>query len=207
MTAIAVVQNLILLPLNVYWLLAGAGLLPIMATFLVSKVVAAGLALAVFHARVSPFACLSTGGLLARLWRVSAPFGIAAQMPAIRLDILLLSKMTSFGVLGLYSAGSKIAELLLVFPLAFYLTMVPRGGRSRACRPRPEGSSGRALRPGIPLDVAVIGLAEPILRLVYGVAFVVAAPVLRIQTTVFLLTTVDAVLMMVCRATGFQGKD
>ena len=80
MTAIAVVQNLILLPLNVYWLLAGAGLLPIMATFVVAKVVAAGLALAVFHARVSPFACLSTGGLLARLWRVSAPFGIATQM-------------------------------------------------------------------------------------------------------------------------------
>jgi len=94
-----------------------------------------------------------------------------------------------------------------VFPLAFYLMMVLRGGRSRAWRPRPEGSSGRVLRLGIPLDVAVIGLAEPILRLVYGVAFVVAAPVLRIQTTVFLLTTVDAVLMMVCRAAGFRGKD
>src|SRR5262245_7241771 len=108
MTAIAVV-------LNVYWVLAGAGLLRIVATFVVAKVVAAGLALAVVHARVSPFACLSTGGFLARLWRVSAPFGIATQMPAISLDILLLSKMSSFGVLGLYSAGSKIAELLLVF--------------------------------------------------------------------------------------------
>ncbi len=212
MTAIAVVENLILLPLNVYWVLAGAGLLPIVATFVAAKVVAAGLALAVVHARVSPLRLPLDRGLLARLWRVSAPFGIAAQMPAIRLDILLLSKMTSFGVLGLYSAGSKIAELLLVFPLAFYLTMLPRvanglaGGAEPAARDL-KGPLAWYFALVIPLGVAVIGLAEPILRLVYDVAFVVAAPVLRVQTTAFLLTTVDAMLMMVCRAAGFQGKD
>ena len=212
MTAIGVAENLILLPLNVYWVLAEAGLLPIVATIVAAKAVAAGLALAVVHARVSPLRLPIERGLLWRLWRVSAPFGIAAQMPAIRPDILLLSKMTSFGVLGLYSAGSKIAELLLMFPMAFYLTMLPRVAGGLTEGPEPRTAELRSALAWyfalvIPLGVGVIGLAAPILRLVYGDAFVVAAPVLRIQTAAFLLTTVDAMLMMVCRAAGFQGAD
>jgi O-antigen/teichoic acid export membrane protein len=55
--------------------------------------------------------------------------------------------------------------------------------------------------------VGVIGLAEPIVRLVYGAAFLAAVPLLQIQTTAFLLTTLDAMLMMICRATGFQRAD
>src|SRR5206468_9800378 len=118
---------------------------------------------------------------------------------------LLLSKLTTFGTLGLYAAASKVAELLLMFPMAFYLTMLPRVAGDLAQKPEPQvarwnGALAWYFAVVIPVGIGVIGLAEPILRLVYGGEFVPAVPVLRVETVAFLLPPVDALLMMICRA-------
>ncbi len=212
MMAVGVTETAIVLPLNAYWIVTGAGLLPIVATLVAAKTIASGLAFALVHWRVTPARTALERRTFQQLWRVSMPFGVAAQLPALRFDVFLLSKLSSFEMLGLYAAASKIAELLLMFPMAFYLTMLPRVAGDLAERPTPRTDRFTEALTWyyalvIPLGIGGIGLAEPIIRFLYGTAFVVATPVLRIQLTAFLLTTVDAMLMMICRATGFQRTD
>ncbi|MBP1687263.1 MAG: Membrane protein involved in the export of O-antigen, teichoic acid lipoteichoic acid [Deltaproteobacteria bacterium] len=212
MVAFGLAETLVVLPLNVYWVVTGASLLRIVATIVLAKMVAGGLAFVIVHWRVTRIGLPLRGALFRQLWKVTTPFGLAAQLPAIRFDVLLLAKMATFETLGLYSAAGKVAELLLMFPMAFYLTMLPRVAADLTQKPAPQTerfSDALAwyFALVIPLGIGVIGLAEPILRLVYGSAFTVAAPLLQIQTATFLLTTVDAMLMMTCRATGFQRAD
>src|SRR5262249_587345 len=195
-----------------YWILRGEGLLAIIATIVLAKTVAAVLALIVVHRSGGRLRGPLERPGLRPLATVRPPFGGAAQNPAPRLDVLLLSQLTTFAVLGLYSAASKVAELLLMFPMAFYLAMLPRVAGDLAQKTAPRIAQwNRALAwyfaAVIPVGIGAIGLSEPILRFVYGDAFVLATPVLRLQTVAFLLTTVDAMLMMICRAGGAQRAD
>lgn len=211
-TGVAFLEAAILVPLNAYWIVTRAGLLPIIATFILAKALAACLALGLVHARACPLRPPLQRDVFGHLWRINLPFGLANQAPALRFDILLLSKLTSLGTLGLYSAAAKIGELLLVFPLAFYLTMLPRasGDLSDAARPRTEGLN-RAFSLYfalvIPLGIGILGFAEPILRLIYEADFTEAAPLLQVQMIFFLFTTFDVAVMMLCRAAGYQARD
>jgi len=212
MTAVGLAENCILLSFNVYWVVTGAGLLPIVSTIVAAKVVASGLAFAAVHRFVTPVVSPLRSGVFRHLWNVALPFGIAAQLPAIRFDIFLLSKMATFAALGLYSAGAKVAELLLMFPLAFYLTMLPRVAGDLAEKParrtdRLRDALAWYFALVIPIGMGLIGLAEPIIRLIYGDAFIAAVPLLQIQAVAFLFTAFDTMLMMLCRATGFQRAD
>jgi O-antigen/teichoic acid export membrane protein len=212
MIAVGAVESVTLLALNTYWVVHRTGLLPIAATLVLAKTLAAVLALGIVLRRVTAPSFLLRRSVLRQLGRVSAPFGVAAQLPAIRVDILLLSKLTSFGTLALYSAASKVAELSLVLPLAFYLAMLPRVAADLAHPEAPRTDEFRSalawyFAAVVPLGIGLVAFAEPVLRLTYGAMFVTAAPLLRILMLAFLLTTFDAMLMIICRATGFQGAD
>jgi O-antigen/teichoic acid export membrane protein len=212
MMAVGLVETAILLPGNAYWIVTGAGLLPIVATIVLAKAAAGCVAFVLVQRRVTPIVWSLQPGIFRQLWKVTVPFGITAQLPALRFDILLLSRMATFAALGLYSAAAKVAELLLIFPLAFYLTMLPRVSGDLVEKPAPRTERLTAALAWyfaivVPVGVGMFGLAPAIMGAIYGGAFVGAAPLLRIQLVSFLIVTVDVVLMMLCRATGFLRAD
>jgi len=212
MVGVGAAESITILVLNTYWVVHRAGLLMIVSTMVLAKLLAAALAFFIVQRRVARISFPLRRTVLRQLGYISAPFGVAAQLPAIRVDMLLLSKLATFGTLALYSAASKVAELGLVLPLAFYLTMLPRvaADLTQVDGPRTEGIRGAFawyFAAVIPLGIGVMAFAEPVLRLAYGSAFVAGASLLRILMGAFLLTTVDAMLMVICRASGFQRAD
>lgn len=214
MIGVGLVESAILLSLNVYWIVNGAALLPLIAIMVFANMVSALLTLALVHARVTPFAGPFNPALLRQLWRNLLPLGISSIIifPSIRFDIILLSKMATFGELGFYSAASKIPEFLFIFTMAFYLPMLPRVTGDLAQRPEPRTDGLRSALAWyfafvIPVGVGILALASPIILFIYGPTFAAAAPLLRIQMVTFVIFAIDVALMLVCKAAGFLRAD
>ncbi len=211
---VGLAESLVLLPLNIYWILSGAGLLPIVGTIVLAKFVTGLLALWLVHDFVTSVVGPMKGAVFGQLWKTILPFGVGSLIvfPSVRFDIFLLSKMATFETLGLYSAATKLMELLFVVPMAFFMVMLPRTARDLSGLPaRRTDRLERSLRwyftIVIPVGIGVIGFAEPIILLVYGKAFGGAAPLLQIQMSTFLLLTMDVILAMICKGAGFQRVD
>lgn len=214
MIGLALVESLILLPLNIYWILTEAGLLPFVFTIVLAKVVTGLLALKLVQRFVTPFTGQWDRTFWGQLWKAVLPFGLSGLVvfPSIRFDIFLLSKMATFETLGLYSAASKLMELLFVLPMAFFMVMLPQTARDFSGLPaqrteRLEHSLKWYFAIVIPVGIGVIGFAEPVIVLIYGNTFTDAALILQIQMLAFLLLTMDVVLAMICKAAGFQRAD
>ncbi len=214
MVGVGVVESAILLSLNVYWILNGAALLPLIVIMVSANVVSALLTIALVHGRVTPIAGPFNFAVLRQLWNSLLPLGISSIIifPSIRFDIILLSKMATFGEVGLYSAASKITEFLFILTMAFYLPMLPRVTGDLAHRPEPRTDGLRSALAWyfalvIPVGVGIFVLAAPTILFIYGVNFAAAAPLLRIQMATFVAFTVDVALMLVCKAAGFLRAD
>ena len=214
MMGLALVESLILLPLNIYWILTEAGLLSFVFTIVLAKVVTGLLALKLVQRFVTPFTGQWDRTFWGQLWKAVLPFGLSGLIvfPSIRFDIFLLSKMATFETLGLYAAASKLMELLFVLPMAFFMVMLPQTARDLSALPaqrteRLERSLKWYFAIVIPVGIGVIGFAEPVIVLIYGNTFIDAALLLQIQIFAFLLLTMDVVLAMICKAAGFQRAD
>jgi O-antigen/teichoic acid export membrane protein len=211
---VGLAESLILLPCNIYWIVTGAGLLPIIGTVVLAKTVAGLLALRLVHGSVTPVSGPLQWTLLRQLWRTLLPFGVGNLIvfPSIRFDIFLLSKMATFEILGTYLAATKLMEFLFVLPMAFFMVMLPRTAQdfsslSERRTEHLERSLTWYFALVIPVGVGVIGFAEPIIFLVYGNAFAGTIPLLRLLMIAFLLFTMDVILAMICKAAGFQQVD
>ena len=214
MMAISAVESTILLALNVYWIVKGATLLPLIVIMVSANMVSALLTIALVHRRVAPIVGPLNPAVLKQLWTNVLPFGISSLIifPSIRFDVILLSKMATFGELGLYSAASKLTEFLFIFTMAFYLPMLPRVAGDLSQRPDPRTDRLQSALAWyfaliIPVGVGILALASPIIHFIYGASFAAAAPLLRIQMAMFVVFAVDVALMLVCRAAGFQRVD
>lgn len=214
MAGIGGIEAMVLLVCNVTSILAGFGLVPLIAILAAAKTLSAVLGLGVVHRRVTPIGGPLRRELLGTLFRTVLPFGASAAIafPATRFDVLILSKLVSFSELGLYSAASKLFEFLFVLPLAFYMAMLPRAASCLAGPP--EERRAGLLTPLatyfailVPLTAATALFAHPILRLLFGAQFVAAEPILRILMLAFLFMTLEVALAMLCKAAGFQQVD
>lgn len=214
MAGVGGVESAVLLVLNVACILSGYGLVALVTILVGAQTLSALLALSIVHRRVAPIAGPLRRELLVRMFRTVLPFGASTLIafPAMRFDMLILSKLVSFGELGLYSAASKLFEFLFVLPLAFYMAMLPRTPGALAGSPaerraglvRPLGAYFAVL---VPLTIGIAILADPVLRLLFGPDFAAAAPVLRLLMLAFLFMIAEVALAMLCKAAGFQRVD
>src|SRR5262249_58182947 len=83
MIAVGAVESVTLLALNTYWVVHRTGLLPIAATLVLAKTLAAVLALGIVLRRVTAPSFLLRPSVLRHLGRVSAPLSVAARLPAL----------------------------------------------------------------------------------------------------------------------------
>ncbi len=119
---------------------------------------------------------------LGTLFRQAAPFGATAALQSLytRLDILLLGQMASTTALGLYNVAYKPATLAISFGGTVAGTLFPvMAQRPQRGVPASFDRAVRALGAAAPaMALALSGLAEPLLGLVYGHEFRAAAPLL-----------------------------
>jgi O-antigen/teichoic acid export membrane protein len=214
MLVIAAVETLVLLPLNIYWILTRAGLLELSGTILAAKLVAGVVSVWLVHRFIAPLSWPVERTTFVRLWKTLLPFGIASIIvfPSIRLDVLLLSKIAQVETVGLYVAASKVMEILFVFPLAFFMIMLPRTALelSELGEERTSGlktSLAWYFAFVIPIGAAGIAFARPLVHLLFGESFSGAIIFLQINMVTYLLLTLDVALAMICKAAGFQRND
>ncbi|MCI0370928.1 MAG: oligosaccharide flippase family protein [candidate division NC10 bacterium] len=165
-------------------LLAAGALHGGVAAFLWAHVLAAGVAVVVARRAAIPF--LPTGAAqhlgIRALLRQAAPFGATAAVQSLytRLDFLLLGQMASTAALGLYSAAYKPANLAVYLGGTVAGPLFPLMAQGRD--PGAPVTFRRAMRglgaaaPAMALTFS--GLAGPLLRVLYGAEFAVAAPIL-----------------------------
>jgi O-antigen/teichoic acid export membrane protein len=148
------------------------------------------------------------------LWKILLPVvvfgltGLASQI-YLRVDVIMLSKMKDMVTVALYGSASKLMEISLMLPFAFYILNLPVAARfyksSRASvQQKIEGYTKELFI----VVFFVFGLttffAEFILYSFYGQSFVQAVWVFRILMLAFLIQSGEIVLGMACQAAEYQ---
>ncbi len=151
---------------------------------LVAHVLGAGAALWIARSVAAPFLPTQEGHSIRafHLIRQGVPFGAIAAVQSLytRLDVLLLGQLSSTAALGLYNVAYKPINLAVYFGGTMAGPLFPLMAQSRE-RGAPVAFSRamRGLGVAAPaMALAVSGLANPLLRVLYGMEFTPAAPIL-----------------------------
>jgi O-antigen/teichoic acid export membrane protein len=184
---VAVVENVGRTLIGLWLLWAGYGVVALVASFALFRYVALILNLAMFRFGV---------GRLEWSWESARLKGMMKQIPVFggilvastlywKADVLLLSKMVTLGALGYYTAASRLFNIAQVLPKSFNTSIFPV--LSRMFLKSPEDyrkANSLAIRyilvVLLPIAAGIHGLAEPIVRMLFGKDFTPAAPVLKI---------------------------
>jgi O-antigen/teichoic acid export membrane protein len=195
------VGGIVLTPLSVLALFAGTGILGLMATYVFGSLVTMLVAGYQYRRLAGPPKVQWDRSFFADKIRRGGPFfypnivNVACQ----RTGFILLSLMAGDSAVGFVAAGSTLVDKLQVIPegitMAIYPTLVVLN------RDAPERAQalfkkymGILMIIGLPIAVGTMILAEPILRLIFGVKYSGSANVMRLQAW-WLITSSLASLM------------
>lgn len=152
--------------------------------FLAAQAVAAGGAVLAARWVSRPFLreCGTRAFSVKELLQQAAPFGATAAVQGLytRLDTLLLGQMSSTMALGLYNVAYKPATLAVSLGSTVAGTLFPVLARLPHAGLPPSFTRGvRTLGMAAPaMALALCGIAEPLLRVLYGEQYTAAAPIL-----------------------------
>jgi len=151
-----------------------------------------------------------TTALWGPLIREAWPLGVATVVSTAILQAPLLAlSIVGFEGVGLFNAANKIPQQLLILPFALRATAFPllsaswledRGRFTRQLESLIEGS----LVVSIPIAVLSIGLAEPLIRLLFGADFSGAAIPFALLVSGFALMFPGILIGEALTAAGFQ---
>lgn len=131
---------------------------------------------------------------------------------ALSSDLILLGVFLTRADLGHYSAASKLFYVMMAFATAYFVILLPRFAES-AVRPDPALSDElrASLRRTVPIALAGLAiltlLARPILVLMFGATFGVAAPSLAILGAATVISLASRHYRQVLLARGLQMHD
>jgi len=203
-------------------LLIGQGAVNILA-FAIARTVAAGFGalvalwwlyrvLAKEHA-FSSFLSAQTVGQARRQLRETVPFGLSVALSLIygRADTAIAAQYLGNEAAGLYSSAMSLMSMALLMPLAIYLVMLPILSRAHAEHsPRllqlAKRMVGWNVVAGLLLGSLLALIAEPLMRLIYGVQYAESGAVLTIFSGVLALRFVSFALAVFITAVGWQGR-
>lgn len=145
-----------------------------------------------------------------KLWmdviKASLPLGVASVLVAVirNLDVMLLTRLKGFSVVGLYSAPYKLCDTSLILPLALMGSIFPLMSRycqeDRALLKKIYQKTFDVLSPcAILLVVLVLSLADKIILLVLGPQYIdsVAAFRLLIFPTFFVYLAIGPASLLI----------
>jgi O-antigen/teichoic acid export membrane protein len=194
------------------WMLhAGAGIIPVCWVYTLASAAAFALQFVLLRRQV-PFGLAWDRPLLRRIFVGGIPFLIWAICSEIyiRVDVMMLSLMTSDAVVGWYGAATRLYGTLLFVPnilmTAVFPSMMRLGagqGDDAAFAQASERLLNLLLFVAIPISAGVIVIAGPLTLLLYGPgSFANAVAPLQILGVSILLVCVDVVLGTVLIARG-----
>jgi O-antigen/teichoic acid export membrane protein len=207
----SLVESVLILSLSAYCIFMQYGLLAIIYSMVIGKALASAFTVYVAHRCIAKLRCeLDLHFLMALLAPVFAfgVTGIAFQL-FMRVGVLMLSKMADMDTVGLYSSASKLTEVCLMFPLAFYMLMLPTVAKDyRDCVATVHQKLETYASELFALVFFVFGFgmmfSTEIVRFIYGEAFMPAVWPLRILLVAYLIQCADMVLGMFCQAAGYH---
>lgn len=208
--SIVVIEYLVLFFLNSYFVMYNYGIVTLMTTMLFAKVVSSagllyvlnttvfkvqwGLHTELIRCLLGPLGAFSMVGLSAKIfWRV---------------DILMLSKMTTLGATGLYTSAAKFLEIYAMLPSMVAQTMFPDLARQYAMKQLDRNNLETAFQSlcylVVPLSIGTFVFAKPILLILFGERFASAAPALQLFMLTFIILTIDMLMSITYEAAGYQ---
>jgi len=182
------------------FLLMGLGLHGVLLAVILANMLNLGCAVWIAGTQLSG---LSYKGIrireLGHFARAGIPFTIRALLSVVyfRIDILLLSKLTSFTEVGIYQAAYKILDLFLLFPGVLNFALFPlQSGLHIQSREKLrfvfEKHGQYLLAFGMPAILTLAWFAPEVVRLIYGPSYGGAASILTILAAAILLMYINA---------------
>ncbi len=205
-----ILETSLFLALGSAVIIHGYGLIMLFWSLIFSRVLASGLNLFLAHRRIARLSFHIDWGFFRTLFAPVAIFGLTgvAYQIFMRIDIVMLSKMTDMIAVGLYSSASKLMEMCLILPMTFYILNLPVAAKEYTSRESGHRKIETYARQLFILVFLVFGLgflfAKSILGLTYGGPFMKAGWILKILMLAFLIHSGDMVLGMSCQAAGYH---
>jgi len=204
-------ENFLFLLLGSAIIIKEYGLLSLIWCLVIARVLASALSLYMAHKYVARVNFQIDRAFFWKLLTPVAIFGLTgvAHQIFMRIDVIMLSKMKDMATVGLYASASKLMEICLMLPLAFYILNLPVAARGyKGFRESVQQSVEAYTGDLFVLSFFVFGFitffARPILGHIFGEPFVAATWVLRILILAFLVHSAEMVLGMSCQAAGYH---
>jgi len=170
------------------WLLhKGYGVVSLIASFAAFRFLTLALNLALFQREITPLAWNPDSRVTWELVRSIPVFGTIFVVATLywRADVFMLSKMATLAAVGYYTTGYRLFAIAQVVPKSFNTSIYPVF--SKLFHHSPESfkkanslSIRYVLVVLLPIAAGVYGLADPLVRLLFGRDFAPAAGVLKV---------------------------
>jgi len=170
------------------WMLhRGMGVLPLIASFTLFRFVTLALNLVIFHRQIAPLSWSYKREVTRELATNIPVFGTIFVVAALyaRADVFMLSKMGTLAVVGYYTTGYRLFSIAQVVPKSFNTSIYPVFSKLFHRSPNSfQEANSLSIRyilvAMLPMATGIQGLAEPLVRLLFGEGFLPAASVLKV---------------------------
>ena len=184
---LAMLENLGRVGVGLWLLHHGFGVVPLIASFAGFRFLTLILNLAVFHSQIGPLYWGYDEGVIRELARSIPVFGSIFVVATLywRADVFMLSKLTSLAAVGFYTAGYRLFSISQVVPKSFNTSIYPVFSKlfhhSRESFQKANSLSIRyILVVLLPVAAGIHGIADPLVRMLFGREFAPAAGVLKV---------------------------
>jgi O-antigen/teichoic acid export membrane protein len=184
---LAMLENVGKVAVGLWMLHRGMGVVPLVASFALFRFLTLALNLTLFHGQIAPLSWSYDGSITRELARNIPVFGTIFVVAALslRVDVFMLSKMATLAAVGYYTTGYRLFSIAQVVPKSFNTSIYPVFSKlfshSRESFQRANSLSIRyILVVLLPMAAGIYGLAEPLVRLLFGKDFYPAAGVLKV---------------------------
>jgi len=170
------------------WLLhEGYGVVSLIASFAALRFLTLGVNLLIFRRQIAPLAWTYDTRVAWELVRSIPVFGTIFVVATLywRADVFMLSKMATLTAVGYYTTGYRLFAIAQVVPKSFNTSIYPVF--SKLFHQSPESfqkASSLSIRYVLvvllPMAAGIYGLADPLVRMLFGRDFAPAAAVLKI---------------------------
>jgi Membrane protein involved in the export of O-antigen and teichoic acid len=184
---LAMIENVGRVTVGLWLLVHGYGVVPLIASFAAFRFLTLFMNLVLFHNRITTLSWSYNPRVVRELVKNVPVFGTIFVVATLywRADVFLLSKMTTLTAVGFYTAGYRLFAIAQVIPKSFNTSIYPVFSklfhRSPESFQRANSLSIRYILVALlPVAAGVCGLAEPLVRLLFGPDFLPAAGVLKV---------------------------
>jgi O-antigen/teichoic acid export membrane protein len=209
-SAVWILEDFLFLVVGSAIVFKGYGFINLFWSLVLVRIIASVFNLFIVHKNIVKFRFQIDWDFSRKLSLPLIVFGVtgAAYQIFLRIDVVMLSKLTDMVTVGMYSSAAKLMEFCLILPAVFFFINLPVAARGyenfrEQMLLQVEAYAGQLFV----LIFFVFGFgfffAKMILTLVYGPAFAEAEWLLRVLMIAFLVNSADAVLAMTCMASKY----